>query len=354
VKRGVGAAGVLALSGLAVAGLGGCSSDKSYAVVTVRMAEGELTDISQFIAYVSNGASRESTLYYPQSPLRPRDAIRLTPTETTDFSVSFADSYAGTLRVGVEARNVNEVLGYGVAEKAIDPGHKIDLDVAIRRGDRAPVVGVDGGVPADAGGDALVSACEFTNPAPGCGANRSCIVKCSGTGVALGVCAAAGIGKDGDSCRMKEDCEPGTQCFMYACGNVCRKFCNVDADCPGGACNRKISCDGKTTDQKFCSRSCDPRGEGKDPTCQGNFRCLMFNESPSCDCVEATRLGADGAACQTTPDCAPGLMCVQMGSAASVCRPICKRSEPTTCAAGRICVELSDPRYVVWSACVPM
>ena len=351
MKRGAPALVALAL---AAATLGGCSADKSYAVVTVRMAEGELTDVAQFIAYVFNGTTRMDTLYYPQSPLRPRDALRLTPTETVDFSVSFSSNYAGTLKIGVEARNLNEVLGYGVAEKAIDPGHKIELDVAIRRGDRAPVVGVDAGMPGDAGGDALVSACEFTNPQPGCGANRSCVVRCSGSGVALGMCSGAGVGKDGDTCRMREDCEPGTQCFMYACGNVCRKFCNSDADCPGGACDRRVSCDGKTTEQRFCSRTCDPRGEGKDPICQGNFRCLMFNETPSCDCVETTRTGMDGAPCELTTNCAPGFMCVKMGDAPSICRPICKRADPASCAAGRTCVELSDPRYMVWSACVPM
>jgi hypothetical protein len=341
------------LATLASLGLTSCSDDKSYAVVTVHMAEGELTDIAQFVAYVSNGPARESILYYPQSPRSGRDGFRLTPGESVDFSVSFASSYAGTLKVGVEARTLNEVLGYGAAEKTIDPGHKIELDVAIRQGDRAPVLGVDAGVPADVAIDtAPVSECDFVNPSA-CGAGRSCVVRCSGGGAPLGQCAAAGTGKDGDICRTNQDCGPGSQCFTYACGRICRKFCNGDADCPGGTCNRRVSCDGQATQQRFCSNGCDPRGEAKD-ICQGQLRCLLFNEVPSCDCTEPTRTGGDGVACTLTTDCLPGFMCVMMGTAPSVCRPICKRTEPATCPVGRTCVELSDPKYMVWSACVPM
>jgi hypothetical protein len=326
-----------------------CSSDKSYAVVTVRAAAGELIGITQFVAYVSNGPAREDVLYYPPSPLPPRDAIRLTPEATTDFSVSFGSNYAGILKIGVEARTLNDVLGYGALEKTIDSGHKIEMDIAIKAGDRAPVVGVDAGAPADA---PLMSACDFVNPVA-CGSTQSCVVKCSGTGMALGKCAAAGIGKDGDVCRANQDCAPGSQCFTYACGSVCRKFCNSDADCPGGGtCSRQVSCDGVASMQRFCASGCDPRGEAKD-VCQGQLRCLMFNEVPTCDCTEATRIGDDGAACDLTTNCKPGLMCVQTGAAKSVCRPICKRSAPD-CAAGRVCAELSDPRYTVWSACIPI
>jgi hypothetical protein len=336
---------------LVLLGLGAaCSADKSYAVVTVRAAEGELTGITQFVAYVSNGPARESTLYYPQSPLGDRDAIRLTPEDSTDFSVSFASSYAGTLTVGVEARTINDVLGYGAAEKTIDPGHKIDLDIPIRLGARAPVVGVDAG-PTNPD-DAAVSACDFVNPSA-CRPNQSCVVKCSGSGVPLGTCVAGGTAKDGDLCRDNGDCEPGTQCFTYACGRICRKFCNTNADCPmNGTCDRQVSCDGQATQQHFCSHACDPRGAAKD-VCQGELRCVLFNEVPSCDCPEATRIGDDGAECELTTNCKPGFMCVQTGPAKPVCRPICKRGA-TDCAAGRICAELSDPRYMTWSACIPM
>jgi hypothetical protein len=329
--------------------VGACSSDKSFAVVTVRTSQGELTGITQFVAYVSNGPMRESILYYPPSPLSDRDAIRLTPSETTDFSVSFSSSYAGLLKVGVEARTLNQVLGYGAAEKTIDSGHKIEMDIAIQPGAQAPIVGVDAGAGGDTG--APVSACDFVNPSA-CSVGQTCVVKCSGTGVPLGQCTAGGIAKDGEVCRTNQDCAPGSQCFTYACGRVCRKFCNSDADCPGGTCSRRVSCDGVSTQQRFCASNCDPRGAAKD-VCQGELRCLMFNEVPTCDCTESSRTGDDGATCELTTNCKPGLMCVKTGDAAPVCRPICKRSAPD-CAAGRICAELSDPRYMVWSACIPM
>jgi hypothetical protein len=337
---------VMALAGL-LAVIPACSDDKSYAVVTVRMAAGEVNDVAQFVVYVENGPTRNSILYYPQVPRGTRDGtFRLTPQDSIDFSVSFASSYAGLLKIGVEARNVNEVLGYGAAEKSIDPGHKIELDVSIQRGARAPVLGVpDAGAP----DTSPVSACAFTNPAATCGPGQTCVVSCSGA-MPLGKCAPGGTGKDNDLCRDNQDCEPGTQCFNYTCGRVCRKFCNTDADCSGGSCNRRVSCN-MPTEQRYCSRACDPRGTATGG-CPGSFRCLLFNENPSCDCTEPTRTGGDGAECEFTTNCLPGFMCVMMGSPKPVCRPICKRTEPD-CAPGRTCAELADPLYVTWSACVP-
>jgi hypothetical protein len=351
----------LAVSLMAVA-WGGCSEDKSYAVVTVRMAEGELTDISQFLVYVRTGATN-SILYYPASPNRDPVGYRLTPSESIDFSISFASSFSGLLTVGVEPRNrLDNPLGYGATERQIDPGHRIDLDVKVVLGALAPVGGgtLDAGATPDAsvpdGGDAGGDGGAGCTPAgaAGCAAGTTCTVVCPTTPAltAVGVCSRGGTGKDGDTCRSNEDCLPGSQCFIYGCGRVCRKFCTADAECPDGGCDRRVSCGGQPTDFRFCSQSCDPREKAPN-TCKGNFRCLLFaNERASCDCVEMTRTGNDGDPCLNTAGCKPGLMCVAMGTPQPVCRPICKLTEGD-CQAGRRCTELVEPRYVTWGACVP-
>jgi hypothetical protein len=336
----------VALALLIAAALPACSDDKTYAVVTVRMNDGELANVGQFAVYVDNG-DRHDVLFYPESPGGP---WRLTPTDKVDFSVSFRSTYVGFLRVGVEPRDaVGNVLGYGVAEKMIDPGHRFDLDVAVILGARAPALGSN----PDAGtADSVpVAKCQPTMPAA-CGAGQTCTVVCGGTEPA-GVCTAAGLGKDGAACNSNRDCEPGTQCFAYGtCGKVCRKFCSGDGDCAGGRCDRTVSCGTQVTPHKYCSQSCDPTGEAVS-TCQGGLKCLLFTgESVSCDCPEATRVKGDGEACTDTASCKPGFMCVNTGgSAGLVCRPMCKLADKV-CPAGKTCTEVVSPKYVTYGACL--
>lgn len=340
---------------LGIVALAGCGSEKSYAVVTVRMAEGELGEISRFIAWLSNGPSREQLLYYQP---KDRSLFRLTPVETSSFSVSFGSSYVGDLQIGVEAKDALDVTkAYGVQTKAIDPGHKIEYDIAIVLGQTRATATADAGVP---GGDAAppVSACQPANPMS-CPANRTCFVECQDS-FGVGRCTTAGKGKDGDGCQGNADCEPGTQCFRYPCmqggssrdmTGICRKFCNDNADCSMGTCSRTVFCDGKATAHKFCLRSCDPRSSVSNQ-CPGNLSCLLFSgEVTACDCPE-TRVKVEGQECEFTTECQPGLMCVGAGSPKPVCRPICKRSE-NDCAADRMCAELLNPKFEIWGACIP-
>jgi hypothetical protein len=338
---------LLAALALGSLGVATCADDKSYAVVNVKMKDGELEGVKQFVVYVVNGV-RTDLLYYPQSPGGP---WRISTTEKVDFSISFKSSYVGFLKVGVEPRDgVGNVLGYGEAEKMIDPGHRFDLDVAVVLGARAPVLGSDGGV---RGGDTMdgipISMCVPTMPGT-CGAGKTCGIDCAGT-APVGVCLTAGAGKDGDSCITNRDCEPGTQCFTYGCARICRKFCTGDADCPAGLCNRSVSCGTTQTQHKFCSQSCDPTGDGVG-ACRNGLKCLLFaNEAASCDCPEATRTKTDGQPCETTASCAPGFLCVAMGSPTLVCRPICKLADKI-CPAGKTCTELVEPKYQVYGACL--
>lgn len=356
--------GLAALSLLGtIFAVAGCSSDKSFAVVTVRTTEAELNNVAQFEVFVSNGATLSQPLFYPPvpdtDPTNPTK-YRLTTTETVDFSVSFNDSYTGVLKVGVEPRDaVGTPLAYGEATKMIDPGHRFDIDVPVTIGARAPASRegappdapplVDG---AGADGGPIPLACDPTNPAGTCATGETCTVNCL-SAAPVGRCAVAGAGVEGTACQANDECAPGTQCFRYACGGVCHKFCKTDADCPtGGTCTRTVSCGTLNTGHKFCAMPCDPRGAATGG-CNGGLRCLLFAmESTICDCPDAARAATDGQPCEDTSKCAPGLICVQMGTPTPLCRPICKLSDHD-CEAGRTCTELLSPKYVTWGACVP-
>ena len=160
-----------------ILGLAGCAEERSYAVITVRTTEGELTNIAQFLVRVWNGPDRRDRLFYPRG-LTGR--YRITSTETVDFSVSFSTSLSGTLRVGVQPLDVDaRSLGYGELERPIDPGHTIRLTVSVTRGAPAPPDDDrDAGARPDGLGDSR-SVCDPTGPAT-CGAGRTCNVGCFG------------------------------------------------------------------------------------------------------------------------------------------------------------------------------
>jgi hypothetical protein len=125
-----GRACLIAGTGLALLLGAACGGDTSYAVITVRSASGEFTRVEQLQVLLTNEPDRRDTLYYPPSPGR---AFRLSPTDTTDFSVSFSGDYRGVLKVGVAPRDNDGPLGYGETEQAIDPGGVVRMEVAVMR-----------------------------------------------------------------------------------------------------------------------------------------------------------------------------------------------------------------------------
>ena len=124
-----------AAAGLALLLAAGCSGGKSYAVVTVRSATGEFPSAAQFLVHVITEA-RRATLFYPPSPGGP---YPVSTSDTVDFSVSFSDSHMGLLTIGVAPRDrEGYTLGYGEAEKPIEPGQTMKMEVLVKRDELPP------------------------------------------------------------------------------------------------------------------------------------------------------------------------------------------------------------------------
>jgi hypothetical protein len=330
----------LMLAGLTAVLAGGCSDERSYMVVRVRALEGEYTGLTQFKVYVSRAPDREATLFYPSVMAGP---FKISTTNVIDFSVSFPTTYTGILKVGVEPLDSNSIpVGYGEAERAIDPGEVSEMDISVVRGARVPE-------PAPI--------CQPTKP-NSCGAGKACYLGCTGT-VPGGFCAdSTGAKKVGESCATNTDCESGSQCLAFPCGRMCMKFCETNADCAGRDCYTDIPCGANTkTGVRICSQTCDPRTAQMMNSCLAGFACLIFpREVVSCDCPQTRPRGDDGMECTSFAECKPGLVCVGMGGPKPICRPLCKRSD-NDCPTGRVCTVIQDPEmntsYLTWGACVP-
>ena len=190
--------------------------------------------------------------------------------------------------------------------------------------------------------------------ASGCSANQACVLSCLSSGDPATMCVAAGAKQPGDVCTSNSDCAQGSQCYNRGCGvSVCRRYCTANAQCPtGGSCANDVSCpNAPKTGAKLCSQPCDPRGTAQ-TGCATGLRCFVLpGEVPDCECPAAQRTGVDGTTCVNTGDCGPGLICITKGT--SVCRPICRLDQPTTCQQGRTCQRLTNPDHLIFGACAP-
>jgi hypothetical protein len=342
------ARGLAALTALAA--VAGCSSDRSYVHVTVRIASGELTDIAQLIVLLNNADTNCDILYYPKTPATraPDGPFHLAPGQPLDFSVSFASSFQGSLRLGVDAKNsAGNSVGYGEATKLVDPGHVLEMDVPLVLNALAPPV-VKGCLGHEG------PTCQPTE-AGSCGSGQSCHVTCNDN-QGTSMCTAAGTRKAGESCHQAiGECEAGTQCFEYSCGTtrpgVCLKFCKGDQECGGGTCTR-VDCKGTATEFGTCSLPCDPRTAAGD-SCPSGLACFIFTgEIARCDCDSAQRIGGDGATCGDARDCMRGYLCVASITGAKTCHPICRLDQSGDCKTGT-CTKLTSPDYKTWGACLP-
>ena len=180
----------------------------------------------------------------------------------------------------------------------------------------------------------------------------------------MGRCVPGGAKGPGETCASNSDCSPGTQCFDFGCATttrVCLKFCAQDDACAAmtnatgtSTCRDPVYCPAVTT-YKTCGFACDPRGTAT-AGCPTGLNCFLFQDpaggqdSPSCGCPAATRVGVDGATCASSNDCAPGFLCDQMAGA-QVCRKLCKMASPTDCTGGQGCAPLTN--NTVFGVCIP-
>jgi hypothetical protein len=334
-----------------VAVAAGCSSDKSFALVSVLSTAGQFNDVSQLLVDVENG-SYQDFLTYPKVPMATYRFDNIAP---LTFSVSFRSSHSGPLTVKVttlDATGANT--GYGTGTADIDRDNVTKVTVLVTRGAPTPPrvdAGADG--PRDAGKQDLGPPCDPTAAATACGSGKTCIVGCRRDGTTAGMCVLAGNKPPGAACN--DDCEQGSECFTFSCESgpqvrSCLRLCSQDSQCGQGRCSTSVPCLDKPTPFKVCSQPCDPVGGTSG--CAPGLGCYLFEgEIPDCDCPSSKRTGSDGVACMDSTTCQTGLFCVSTGGT-KTCRPLCRLAAPQ-CEAGRTCVKLVTPDYSTFGACLP-
>jgi len=191
----------------------------------------------------------------------------------------------------------------------------------------------------------------------------------------MGMCIPGGARGPGEACASNNDCMPGTQCFDYgsipgcAAGTkICLRFCADDAQCTGAgateadagatlvpsACRNPVSCGPTVTSYHTCTFACDPRGDAT-TGCPAGLNCFLFAdqaggpERPDCSCREPSRTGTDGADCTTSSNCAPGLICNEMGGTRK-CRKLCTMGSTGECGGTQGCMNLLNNN--VFGVCI--
>jgi hypothetical protein len=341
--------------------IGGCQLGESYVVVALVSARGQIPNAAQFVVDIRSGNSTDRLFY----PLVPGGPYALSIDTPVTFSVSFSSDHGGLVDVSVTALDgAGQPLGAGASQATIDSGYVTNVTVAIIPGLTAPPVldaGVmdapinDGGPDGADDGSSVTTCTAGRSVGSGCGSNQTCGILCRQDDSSIGLCEAAGTKAPGEICATATDCAPGSQCLMDVCGvRTCRNLCREAADCSAGAsCLTEVTCGASMTPTgvRICSQPCDPRGTAMNG-CAAGLRCFLFgNEVTDCDCVEPTRVGGDGVACENSNGCQPGFICVTMAST-KVCRRVCRLDAPD-CAAGLTCDRLTDPTFSTYGACLP-
>ncbi len=154
-------------------------------------------------------------------------------------------------------------------------------------------------------------------------------------------------GNEDDDCGSGFDCAGGNVCV----GTACRKYCNLDADCPGegGICIVQLTFGSPPTDipgAKVCTRSCEPEKSTANGCPPSEAACHVYQYDPDgtpdngdevllTDCDTAGG-GGNNATCANSTDCQAGYDCVNTGSL--VCKQNCECPTPGLCGGGSCAV----------------
>jgi hypothetical protein len=250
------------------------------------------------------------------------------------------------------------------------PQASINAEAALVRGPDCP--NADAGVVPDGGASDAGGAfpgCSATSP--DCPDSMSvCQINCTAK---TATCTAGGSGPHGTPCTSNRDCAPGTQCFDYGalgCNvKICRRYCDTDGNCPSplqaalgkNTCAVAVACPSAPAAYNTCTLACDPTWSATangTTTCPAGLSCLLLDaDHADCACAPATQIKTEGAPCASGTECAPGLVCNQMGGT-KTCRALCKCyadgatcGAPGDCPAGRHCTPLTNG--VLDGVCLP-
>lgn len=160
------------------------------------------------------------------------------------------------------------------------------------------------------------------------------IAFCLLLGFALSSCEGGGVfgGGDGDSCRVKDDCDSDFYCRgpnqPTVCGVPPRDFCASDPDCPMGTVCHAIF-DGCSTDAigSECNQPCTANN------CNTGFRC---NAGGACEPIPCD----EGFTCPSWQKCDPTIahdLSVPVHARATGCvNMTC--TDDKACPSGKLCV----------------
>lgn len=331
------AVALLGLATAALAVLSGCADD-SYLVLTLRSDAASFAGITKIVVEVTAAAGQ---------PMATRTFavggstnVTIDASTSKSLSVSFSPDRSGVVNVKVTASSATACLGAGTATSPIDKGGTARATVTLAA--------------AGCAGSDVMTTFPGCDPAVAgsCPATQTCYVDCANQ---MGRCVPGGTKGPGELCSSNNDCAPGTQCFDFNCPSttrVCLKFCAGDDACAemsttvgASTCRDPVLCPALTT-YKTCGFACDPRGTAA-VGCPAGLSCFLFadpaggQDSPSCSCPAATRIGTDGASCTGATDCAPGFICDQMNGG-QFCRRLCKMGSAGDCSGGTACTSLAN------------
>lgn len=303
----------------------GCSSPQSFVILLLESSAAPITGVEQVQVVVSKTAGQSKTLTYPAGDLVILPDAGVTTMGT--LSVSFSGDETGDVTFNVTALGAQGCLrGTGTAFITIKKGATVESIVQLAPG---PACNVDGGA-ADAASGKVFPGCDPARPV--CSGTQTCQINCTSM---VNACTTGGTGGPWAPCQTNADCAAGSQCFDYSslgCNTkICLPFCDDDSDCrgasdaggPGSFCRDPVSCGATVTAYHTCSASCDPTGAAAAAGrsgCPAGLACLLpaSMDQVACACPESTRTKVEGAACASTRECKPGLICEQ------TCRAVCR------------------------------
>lgn len=340
-RLGRGTTALLALAAAALAAVPACSDD-SYLVLTLHSDGTSFAGITKIVVEVDAAAGQPTATR--TFTVGGATGVTIGAGASKTLSVSFSPDRSGVVNVKVSV-GATTCIGGGAASASIVKGGTASATVTLTTSG-CPA-------PADAGTDTLTTfpGCDPA-VAGSCPATQTCYVDCANQ---MGVCVPGGTKGPGELCTSNDDCAPGTQCFDFNCPSttrVCLKFCASDDACAPlsnsagtSTCRDAVLCPAMTT-YKTCGFACDPRGPAT-AGCPTGLSCFLFadpaggQDSPSCACPSASRVGTDGATCASATDCAPGFICDQMNGG-QFCRRLCKMSSAGDCSGTTTCTALAN------------
>jgi hypothetical protein len=233
---------------------------------------------------------------------------------------------------------------------------------------------VDGGTPdagqagSDAGGDAGTSdagaLCDVVSQT-GCAAGDKCALGSDGGNV----CVAQGTVTLGESCSFSatsvDDCVGGEVCVAETASvATCHEFCTSDSDCTQPAVASGGTAEPSNVGHcllqlgqsavSVCTVACNPVTAAGASGCAPGTACAVGITSAMIevtDC-EAAGMGAEGATCTFSRDCAPGLACIDNG-ATSHCRQVCRTGVTSDCSITTDVCFILGASNLMFGACCP-